>query len=180
CSRSADSVGAGDESIARDADALPDAAPAVRERHAAGGHPSLRHPRAAGARRVLGRSRSSRHAERRSPVSSEAGALELLARVVAEALSPLKDRLQAGQAAALFDELGLRPPDGFLSGGGVGGALASGATAAQNLANSVPPLITSIETAKSDDAGSIATLISRGVDTTTKIVAMVTAIKNLA
>jgi hypothetical protein len=113
-------------------------------------------------------------------VSSEAGALELLARVVAESLSPLKDRLQAGNAAALLEDLGLRTPDGFLAAGGVGGAVTNGASAALQLSNSLPPLVTAIDSARGDDTASIITLIARGGDTTSKIVALVAAIRNLA
>jgi len=113
-------------------------------------------------------------------VSSEAGALELIARVVGESLSPLKDRLQAGQVGALFEDLGLRPPDGFLAAGGVGTALTSGATAAQQLADSLPPLATAIDAADANDLGSIATLVASGVQTISKIVALVAAVKNIA
>lgn len=113
-------------------------------------------------------------------MSADAGTLELLAHFVGDSLSPLKDRLQAGEAAQLFEELGLRPPPGFMAGGGIGGALAQSATTALQLTQTLPPLATAIDNIKGDNLGSIATLVQRGVDTTQKIVALIAAIKNLA
>jgi hypothetical protein len=67
-----------------------------------------------------------------------------------------------------------------MSAGGVGSALAGGATAALQLSQTLPPLVTAIDDANSDDLGTIATLVQRGADTTTKIVALLTAIKDIA
>lgn len=113
-------------------------------------------------------------------MSADAGTLELLAHFVGEALSPLQDRLQAGQAEQLIEELGLRPPPGFMAGGGIGGQLAQGATLAQQLAQTLPPLATAIGAIKGNDLGSIATLVQRGADTVQKVVALIAAIKSLA
>lgn len=113
-------------------------------------------------------------------MSADAGTLELLARFVGDSLSPLKDRLQAGEAAQLFEELGLRPPPGFMATGGIGGELANSAAVALQLAQTLPSLSTAIDNVKGDDLGSVATLVQKGVDTTQKIVALITAIKNLA
>jgi hypothetical protein len=110
-------------------------------------------------------------------VSNEAGALEILARFFGESLSPLKDRLQAGQVGDLFEDLGIRPPDGFLAGIG---AIGNAVNAANDLSNTLPPLATAINAARGDDLGSIAALINAGAQTTTKIVALITAIKNTA
>jgi hypothetical protein len=113
-------------------------------------------------------------------VSSDAGTLEVLAHFVGDSLSPLKDRLQAGEAAHLFQELGLRPPPGFMTAGGIGGELANSASIAVQLSQTLPPLATAIDNVSGDDLGSIATLVQRGVDSTQKIVALLAAIKDLA
>ncbi len=113
-------------------------------------------------------------------MSSDAGTLELLAHFIGDSLSPLKDRLQAGEAAHLFEELGLRPPAGFMAAGGIGGELANSASIALQLSQTLPPLATAIDNVSGDDLGSIATLVQRGVDSTQKIVALLAAIKDLA
>lgn len=113
-------------------------------------------------------------------MSADAGTLELLARFVGDSLSPLKDRLQAGEAGQLFEELGLRAPPGFMTVGGIGGELANSVTVAVRLAQSLPPLAAAIDAVKGDDAGSIATLVQRGVDTTKETVALILAIQKLA
>lgn len=110
-------------------------------------------------------------------MSNEAGALEILAKFFGESLSPLKDRLQAGQVGALFEDLGIRPPEAFLSGIG---AIGNAANAANDLANTLPPLAAAINGAQGDNLASIAALVNAGAQTTTKIVALVTAIKNTA
>lgn len=111
-------------------------------------------------------------------MSADAGTLELLARFVGEALSPLKDRLQAGEAEKLFEELGLRPPTGLMN--GVSGALTNCTGTATQLAQTLPPLVAAIDNARGDNPGSIATLVQRGIETTRKIIELITEVGNLA
>jgi hypothetical protein len=109
-------------------------------------------------------------------MSNAAGTEELLVRFVAEALSPLADRLQAGQAAQLIEEVGLRLPDSLIGDGGVVGALTTGAGEAKELINRLPGLIAAISNASSDDLASIVALATQAAAVVEKIVSTTQAL----
>jgi hypothetical protein len=111
-------------------------------------------------------------------MSNEGGTLELIASFVGEALSPLGQRLQAGEAPQLFEELGIRLPGTVAA--ALGPALANGVTAATQLSNTLPPLATAIANARGDNLGSIAALVQRGGETISKIIATINGFGNIA
>ena len=73
------------------------------------------------------------------------GTLELLARELALALSPLEQRFAAGRADQMFATLGLRLPDGLVAASGLSNALSAGATAAGTLPPEIADLTDAIE-----------------------------------
>jgi hypothetical protein len=103
-------------------------------------------------------------------MSEGAGTLEILIRFVAEAISPLANRLRAGEAAQLIEEVGLRLPDAIVGDTGAVAALSAGAGEAQELVNRLPALVAAISNADPDDLGSIVTLATETARVVEKIV----------
>jgi uncharacterized protein DUF6603 len=78
-------------------------------------------------------------------MASAAGTLEILARELALALSPLEQRLASGRADQLFVELGLRLPAGLSADPQLAAAISAGATAAAALGPLAAQLTAAIE-----------------------------------
>jgi hypothetical protein len=102
-----------------------------------------------------------------------AGTLETLARQLGLALQPLEARLDSGNVIALFAELGLSFPSDLLQPGFVGALQATSKAAAQ-----LPPLITQLSTAVSDDDDE--TIVSTGIALISQISAVISAFEDIA
>jgi hypothetical protein len=87
---------------------------------------------------------------------SNAGAIETLARVLGDALSPLADRLKGPGAAEVIDQLGLRLP------AGLAGSVTQGLQASAGAAGQLPPAVAALVTAigGSDDAALISAAVT--------------------
>ena len=107
-------------------------------------------------------------------MSSETGTLERLALALANALTPLKDDLAAGNLDSLLRQLSLSLPAGFVVPGPLATAAQTVATAAATLPAHVAALASAIE------AKSVASILSEGVATLNQAAAVIGAIDTLA
>jgi len=103
---------------------------------------------------------------------SAAGTAELLAKVLADALSPLQRRLSAGEVDEFFAELGLRFTPSVTTPPGVLGALQVAGDAAQALGNEGDALAAAI------GAGDVAQIVARGVTTLNDLVKLTQSLGN--
>lgn len=95
---------------------------------------------------------------------SAAGTIEILAKVLADALSVLEKRLSATEVDGFFADLGLRLPTSVNAQAGVRNALQATST----LAGQLPPLVTSLSNAIT--AGDVPAILAQGATTLAKLV----------
>ncbi|WP_027155703.1 DUF6603 domain-containing protein [Mesorhizobium sp. WSM2561] len=107
-------------------------------------------------------------------MSSETGTLERLALMLADALTPLKDDLAAGNLDSLLRQLSLSLPAGFTVPPSLTAAAQTVATAAAALPAHVVALTAAI------DAKTVTSIISEGAATLNQVRAVITAIDTLA
>jgi hypothetical protein len=107
-------------------------------------------------------------------VSGATGTLERLALTLADALSPLKDDLLAGNLESLIRQLGLALPAGFTLPAAFSTAAQTVATAASNLPARASALGAAI------DAEDVASIVSEGASTLNEVATVITAVDTLA
>ena len=107
-------------------------------------------------------------------MSGETGTLERLTLALANALTPLKDDLAAGNLDSLLRQLSLSLPAGFVVPASLATAAQTVVTAAASLPVRVAALVAAIE------AKSVASIISEGAATLNQVRAVIAAIDTLA
>jgi hypothetical protein len=107
-------------------------------------------------------------------MSSETGTLERLALALANALTPLKDDLAAGNLDSLLRQLSLSLPAGFVIPASLANAAQTVATAAASLPVHVTALVAAIK------VKAVGSIVSDGAATLNQAVAVISAIDTLA
>ncbi|MCP4314777.1 MAG: hypothetical protein GY789_01735 [Hyphomicrobiales bacterium] len=111
-------------------------------------------------------------------MSRNAGTLETLALLLAEAFAPLTDELQPARIGPFLRSLGLALQTGDTSTGAIAAAGGTAAMRVDELTATIAPLATALDALDTDDLATVPPVISAGAETVAKLVASIDALKD--